>query len=68
MEAQVHNVLDFVILRTMHESMCTDSKISENFLIIYKAHGRVICGWWFIDGCIVDGFLVDSVSWMVSRE
>ena len=67
-EAQVCNVLDFVILRTIHESMCTDSRISEIFPIIYKAHGWVICGWWFLDECIVDEFLVDSVSWMVSRE
>ena len=54
-EAQVCNVLDFVILQTMYESMYTDSRISENFPIIYKIHGWMMCRQWFMDECIVDG-------------
>ena len=52
----------------MYESMCTDSRISENFPIIYNTHGWVICGQCFMDECIVDRILVVSVSWMVSHE
>lgn len=53
-EAQVCNVLDFVISRAMYESMCTHSKLSENFPIVYKIDGWVNCGHW----------LWMNVSWM----
>lgn len=44
----------------MYESMCSDSRLSENFPIIYKTNGWVNCGLWMNVSWM-------SFSWLVCR-